>query len=128
MNKLNKNIAEKMMPSEKEKASNKESLVESWTSHEKENCKSLYGCEIIQEKCTIEETKNTNIPRDTYILTYKINDQLFYDLVRGGKRVSVFDMYYDKFGSGAIQSIEWGYGKINPRLWGYTPTEKKKRK
>ena len=38
------------------------------------------------------------------------------------------DLYYDKFGAGVIQKIDWGYGRTNPKLWGYQAPQKKKRK
>jgi hypothetical protein len=36
-------------------------------------------------------------------------------------------MYWDKFREN-LKSIEFGYGRINPKLWGYKTPEKKKRK
>jgi hypothetical protein len=51
------------------------------------------------------------------------------DLCRG-TRVRIFDLYYDKFGPNAVKKIDWGYGRVNPRLWGYksSPSKTKKRK
>jgi hypothetical protein len=40
----------------------------------------------------------------------------------------MFDMYYDRYGKGSVQRIDFGYGSINPRLWGNKPKEQKKRK
>jgi len=37
-------------------------------------------------------------------------------------------MYYDKYGPGSVQKIDFGYGRMNPKLWGNQKTEKKKRK
>jgi hypothetical protein len=37
-------------------------------------------------------------------------------------------MYYDKYGPGAVKKIDFGYGRTNPKLWGYKQPEKKKRK
>ena len=57
-----------------------------------------------------------------------MNDQVYTDLCRG-KRVDVFDLYYDKFGKGSLIRIEWAYGQVSPKLWGATvKSEKKKRK
>ena len=41
---------------------------------------------------------------------------------------NVFDMYYDRYGKGAIQKIEYGHGTIRPNLWGAKPPQKKKRR
>ena len=115
------------MAVEKEKNSNKETINEVWSNQERETSKSLYGCEILQEKCIKEDAKNKQLPVDSYLVTYAIDENTFHDIVRTSKRVSVFDMYYDKFGN-CLKSIEWTDGKISPRLWGYKPPQTKKRK
>ena len=120
------NVAtEEKMPPEKTKASEKEQ--ETWTVQERELLKSRYGCEILKHNCTLEEVRDTDVPKDAYIVTYLISGKVCYDLTRSSKKVSVFDMYYDSMGD-AIRSIEWGYGKINPKLWGYEAPKTKKRK
>lgn len=88
---------------------------------------SEYGCELLFERTTLQQIKDPSLPSDAYIVTYKINDEIFIDLCRG-RRVNIFDMYYDRFGSGSVQKIDWGYGRTNPRLWGMKTPEKKKRK
>lgn len=98
-----------------------------WTTQEQEHVRSRYGCEILKQNCTLEEAKDKNFPSDAYIVTYIHNDKVCYDLTRG-KKVFIFDMYYDKLGKEAIQKIDWGYGRINPKVWGYKAPEKKKRK
>jgi hypothetical protein len=124
---MNKNIAEKKM-SEKEQTSDKELSSDFWTSEEKNSAKSLYGCEILKQNCTLEEAKTKDAPTDAYIISYFVNGKLCHDLTRsGGKMVSIFDMYYDKFGNN-IKSITWGNGKIFPRNWKYEPSKQKKRK
>lgn len=115
------------MSAEQEKASIKENLKEVWSNHEKETSKSLYGCEIIKERCEKQDAKNKQLPLDSYIVTYIIDENICYDIVKTSKVVSIFDMYYDKLGID-LKSIEWTEGKINPRLWGYKPPETKKRK
>jgi len=87
-----------------------------------------YGCEILLEKATLQQLKDPSYPTDAYIVSYIVDEKKYTDLCRGGKRVSIFDLYYDKYGAGTIQSIEWGYGKVSPKLWGYKAPEKKKRK
>lgn len=124
---LENKIEDDLMSAEQEKASTKETLKEVWSNQERETSKSLYGCEILQEKCTKEDAKNKQLPIDSYLVTYAIDENIFQDIVRTSKRVSVFDMYYDKFGN-CLKSIEWTNGKISPRLWGYKPPQTKKRK
>ena len=99
-----------------------------WTPEEKKEITSKYGCELLFERTTLQQIKDPSLPSDAYIVTYKVNDETFIDLCRG-RRVNIFDMYYDKFGPGVIQKIDWGYGKTNPRLWGNkASTEGKKKK
>jgi hypothetical protein len=105
-----------------------ESSSESWTTREKELSRSRYGCEILKERCTIQDAKDNSLPLDAYLVTYTADNKICYDITRSGKRVSIFDMYYDKFGKDSIQDIRWADGKINPKLWGYKSPEKKKRK
>ena len=87
---------------------------------------SKYGCEILLEKTTLERAKDSSFPSDAYLIWYEDNDITNIDLVRG-KRVCIFDMYYDKYGPGAVQKIDFGYGRVNPKLWGYQKPEKKRK-
>jgi hypothetical protein len=123
---MEKNIQEQKMSTEKTRASEKDKN-ETWTLQERELLRSRYGCEVLKHNCTLEEAKVTDVPKDAYIVTYVMNDKVCYDLTRTGKRVNLFDMYYDSMGD-AVRSIEWGCGKINPKLWGYEAPKTKKRK
>ena len=99
-----------------------------WTSQEKENHKSEYGCEILVENGTLDQVSTTNAPTDAFIITYEYQDKVCRDLTRGA-RVKLFDMYYDKFTN--VKRIEYGQGMIKPSLWGYsgeaTPKKKKRK-
>lgn len=98
-----------------------------WSEEEKLSSNKIYGCEVMGEKCTDVELKNKNLPNDTYIISYYQEGKLFRDLVRG-KRVKIFDMYYDKLGKDSITDIDFGYGVISPKLWGVESPKQKKRK
>jgi hypothetical protein len=104
-----------------------ERVMENWTKEEKKELPSQYGCEIIYERATEIQVKDTTIPSDAYIVVYRVNNETYMDLCRG-TRVRIFDLYYDKFGPGSVQKIDFGYGRMNPKLWGYRTPEKKKRK
>ena len=94
---------------------------------EKEKLGSQYGCDIVVEDGSIEDVSIKQAPTDAYIIKYLYEDNVHYDLTRGTK-VSLFDMYWDKF-KGGLQSIAYGNGGIKPNLWGYqAPAKKKKRK
>ena len=94
---------------------------------EKNILPSNYGCDILLEKTTLDIAKDSSFPNDAYLIWYTLNDEIFLDLVRG-TRVRIFDMYYDKYGPKSIKKIDFGYGRTNPKLWGYKQPEKKKRK
>ena len=79
------------------------------------------------EKTSLEKAKDTSFPNDAYLIWYTTADNQYIDLTRG-TRVRIFDMYYDKYGSGAVQKIDFGYGRVNPKLWGYKAPEKKKKR
>ena len=104
-----------------------EKTMAEWTPEEKNNLISNYGCELLVENATVEQIKDTSYPSDAYQVVYKVNGQVYTDLCRG-TRVRIFDLYYDKFGADALIKIDWGYGRVNPKLWGYKQPEKKKRK
>ena len=98
-----------------------------WSKEEKEKLGSQYGCDIVVEDGSSEDVSIKNAPTDAYIIKYLYEDNVHYDLTRGTK-VSLFDMYWDKF-KGGLQSIAYGNGGIKPNLWGYqAPAKKKKRK
>ena len=86
-----------------------------------------YGCEILLEKTTIDRAKDSSFPNDAYLIWYIVDGKENIDLVRG-TRVRIFDMYYDKYGPGAVKKIDFGYGRTNPKLWGIKQPDKKKKR
>jgi hypothetical protein len=109
-----------------ERAKNTEKHMDHWTPAEKETCKTRYGCEIMIENGSYAEVCTKDVPNDAYIIKYMVEDKICFDLTRGGK-LKLFDMYWDKFREN-LKSIDWGYGRHNPKTWGYKSPEKKKRK
>lgn len=86
-----------------------------------------YNCEVLLEKTTLSKVKNPSYPNDAYLIWYVVNETEYLDLVRG-KRVNIFDMYYDRYGKNSVKKIDFGYGRLNPKLFGYKKSSKKKRK
>ena len=74
----------------------------------------------IVEECISPDTfDDRDLPSDVHIITYKIGDEVQFDAVRAYTKVDIFDEYYDKLrGTGEIISIESGYGRIKPLLYG----------
>ena len=89
---------------------------------------SSYGCQILLEKTTIEAANDKSFPNDAKLIWYIVDGQTYVDLTRCKKKVDLFDLYYDKYGPGAVQKIDFGYGTVSPKLWGYKSPDKKKKK
>ena len=87
-----------------------------------------YWCEIVLEKTTQEKALDRKLPTDAFNVTYVVEGQTYPDVTRSEKMVNVFDMYYDRYGKGAVQKIDFGHGTIRPNLWGAKPPQKKKRR
>ena len=51
-----------------------------------------------------------------------VDGKEYLDVVRSEKMMNVFDRYYDKYGKGAVQSIDYGHGTIRPNLWNVKTT------
>ena len=87
-----------------------------------------YWCDIILEKTTQEKAFDRSLPTDAFNVTYMVEGTEHLDVTRSEKMMNVFDLYYDKYGKGAVQKIEYGHGTIRPNLWGAKPPQKKKRR
>lgn len=104
-----------------------EEIIMEWSQEEKKNLPPRYGCELLFERTTLQQIKDPSLPNDAYLIVYRVNGETYMDLCRG-TRVRIFDLYYDKFGPGSVLKIDFGYGRTNPKLWGYKTPEKKRRK
>ena len=98
-----------------------------WNPEEKNSIPPRYGCQIIYSNTTLEQIKDPSLPNDAYVVIYQSDNKTYMDLCRG-KRVSIFDLYYDTFGPGSLKKIDFGYGRVNPTIWGYQKQDNKKRK
>ena len=86
-----------------------------------------YSCQILQEKTTLEAANDKTLPNDARLVWYIVDGVEHIDLTRCRKTVELFDMYYDKYGKGAVQKIDFGFGTMNPKLWGVKPKKEKKK-
>lgn len=106
----------------------KKDKMKEWTKEEQNQINMSYGCELLYEKATIEQIKDSSSPSDAYLVYYKTDGINYVDVCRGRKRADIFDMYYDKYKEKELRKIDFGYGRVNPRIWGHKPTENKKKK
>jgi len=89
---------------------------------------SVYSCEIILEKTTLDKAQDRKLPTDAFNVSYVVDGKEHLDVTRSEKMANIFDMYYDRYGKGVVQKIEYGHGTIRPNLWGVKAPEKKKRR
>ena len=90
---------------------------------------SKYSCQVILEKCTLEQAHDKSLPTDARLIRYKVDGKEYLDVTRSAKASNIFDLYFDTYGMGALQSIDYGRGTIAPGQWGYvSPSETKKKK
>jgi hypothetical protein len=87
-----------------------------------------YECQILLEKTTLDVANDKTFPTDARLIWYIVDGEQCVDLTRCGKVSKMFDMYYDRYGKGSVQKIDFGYGTVNPKLWGQKPKKEKKRK
>ena len=85
---------------------------------------------VLHEQCERNKSEDKKLPSDSFLVTYKVDEELKYDVARGGSTVEVFDYYYDKYKN--VQGIAWTKGIVNPKTLDSTNAEterpKKKRK
>ncbi|MBW2472379.1 MAG: hypothetical protein JRE18_09890 [Deltaproteobacteria bacterium] len=80
--------------------------------------------QIVQESICPDTFDDTKLPTDVHIITFTKNGERQFDAVRAYTKVDIFDAYYDKLkGIGTIHSIESGYGRIKPKLYGNIKTK-----
>ena len=90
---------------------------------------SKYSCQVILEKCTLEQALDRSLPTDASLIRYKVDCKDYLDVTRSAKASNIFDLYFDTYGMGAVQSIDYGFGTISPGQWGYkSPSDSKKKK
>ena len=110
------------------KVEKEEKLAEPPQKPEKKFDPSEYSCEILQEKTTPEKANDRKLPSDAFNVTYVVEGETRLDVTRSGKMVNVFDMYYDRYGKGSVQKIDYGHGTVNPSQYGYKVPEKKRKR
>ncbi len=80
--------------------------------------------QIVEQEICPDSFDDTQLPTDVHIITYTVNGETLYDVVRAYTMVDIFDAYFDKLkGKGTITSIKSGYGRIKPKLYGKITTD-----
>lgn len=82
---------------------------------------------IVHENCDPLLSEDRSLPLNSYIITYKVEEDVKYDIVVCSKVADAFDHYFDKYKKSLID-IKQTHGTIRPNLWGYKQPVKKRRK
>ena len=51
--------------------------------------------QVLHEKCERNKADDKKLPSDSFLVTYKVEEELKYDVARGAGVVEIFDHYYD---------------------------------
>ena len=60
---------------------------------------SKYSCQVILEKCTLEQALDRSLPTDARLVRYKVGGEDFIDVTRSAKAANIFDLYFDTYGT-----------------------------
>tara|TARA_Y100001970_G_scaffold131467_1_gene162197 strand:- start:10924 stop:11193 length:270 start_codon:yes stop_codon:yes gene_type:complete len=71
---------------------------------------------IIAEKCDKAAGDNKKLPYTAYLVEYKIDNKITYDIAIADKAADLFDHYYDKYKKNFVGFKQAG-GIANPKLW-----------
>ena len=52
--------------------------------------------QVLHEQCERNKSEDKKLPSDSFLVTYKVEEELKHDVARGASTVEVFDYYYDK--------------------------------
>ena len=80
------------------------------------------------ENCNPKEDNNTKLPYTAYLVEYKVDEEIRYDIAMGDKQDDVFDVYYDKYGKDGFIGMKQSEGRVAPNRWNVEPPKEKKRK
>ena len=71
--------------------------------------------DVIHKDCDRNLSKDKKLPKDSFLVVYKVKDEIKYDITRAGSQVEIFDYYYDNFDG--VVSIAWTSGIVDPRTY-----------
>lgn len=81
---------------------------------------------ILHQNCEPNVANDKSLPYNTYLVTYKMDGAIAYDLIQANKQVEIFDYYWDRYRNDIV-GWKQSEGRVNPKLWGIQTKESKKR-
>jgi len=85
------------------------------------------GVKMISEDCDPSASLDTSLPVSAYMVEYKVEDLNKFDIVMSGRKVDIFDLYYDKYKKDLI-NITQAEGRVSSKLWNPPGAKKEKEK
>ena len=75
--------------------------------------------QLVAEGINPQMFDDSQLPNDVHVIAFMRGTEKLFDAVRAYTMVDIFDVYYDKLkDDGEVLSIESGYGRIKPKLYG----------
>ena len=81
---------------------------------------------ILHRDCDPTLAQDRTLPYTAYLVEYLQDGMTHFDIVISSKRVEIFDHYWDLYRHDLIRMTQTE-GRVNPKLWGNKPNEKKKK-
>ena len=82
---------------------------------------------VLHEQCEKNKSEDKKLPLDSFLVTYKVDDEIKYDVARGGSTVEIFDYYYDKYKK-EFKWLKQSKGTTRPNLWNQCAKAPQRRK
>ena len=100
-----------------------------WTPEDKTEAKEMYSIVIHDADCAKEKSDDKGLPTSAYLVEYTVDnsEKIHYDVTIAGRKVDIFNFYWDKLKKG-LKDIKYAGGTKNPTLWNNSPTPAKTRK
>ena len=83
---------------------------------------------ILHKDCDLTVANTRDLPYDSYVVKYIEDGKICYDIVQPRKQLDIFDHYWDKYREDFKPPWVQSEGRVNPKLWGNTQKETKKKK
>jgi hypothetical protein len=80
---------------------------------------------FIHRDCDPTLAEDRSLPCTTYLVEYLQDGMTHFDIVMSGKKVEIFDYYWDNYREDLIRFAQTE-GRTNPKLWDFKPKGKKK--
>lgn len=71
---------------------------------------------ILEKNCSPETAQDKSLPYTAYLVEYRENGEVKFDIAISNKQVDLFDFYYDTYKKDFIGWTQTE-GRVNPKLW-----------